>query len=163
MSFCCPLCCSTNFILRMMLKQYILIKIFNAPINTYYMAKLYWSKSAKKLIITNHLYIAAVYISSGRLPILWYLRLIPIYDAQRQHHKLFWTWKHLHHRRLRRKKIFLRNDNNIPEVMSYLPDTDPGSRLTIDRKIILFGKKLINICKLSHLRIVNGRHKTTPI
>lgn len=58
--------------------------------------------------------------------------------------------------------LFSEINNHISDVMSYIPDTEPGPRSTMDRKINTFGRKLINICKSSHLRIVNGRHKSDP-
>lgn len=58
--------------------------------------------------------------------------------------------------------LFSEINNHISEVMSYIPDTEPGPRSTMDRKINTFGRKLINLCKSSLLRIVNGRHKSDP-
>ena len=53
-------------------------------------------------------------------------------------------------------------NDHISEIMCYIPDTEPGPRCTMDKKINTFGRRLISICKSSHFRIVNGRHQFDP-
>lgn len=55
--------------------------------------------------------------------------------------------------------FFFEINNYILEVMSYIFDIELGLRLIMDRKINIFGRKFINICKLLYLCIVNGCYK----
>lgn len=58
--------------------------------------------------------------------------------------------------------LFSEINNHNSEVTSYIPETEPGPRFTMVRKINTYGRKPINLCKSSHLRIVNGPHKSDP-
>ena len=53
-------------------------------------------------------------------------------------------------------------NDHISEIMCYIPDPEPGPSCSMDKKINTFGRRLISICKSSHVRIVNGRHQFDP-
>ena len=54
-------------------------------------------------------------------------------------------------------------NDHISEIMCYISDAEPGPRCMMDKKINTFGRRLISICKSSHVRIVNGRHQFDPL